>query len=108
MIRRPPRSTLFPYTTLFRSRGEGNDFGIDEQVIHLFDVCASHGEAEDIPRSQPGRPQREVPTCVTTKRRVPAHALVPADAEEIHQMMAALAQAGNHTAVQRHQLLREL
>src|SRR3712207_8740640 len=24
MIRRPPRSTLFPYTTLFRSRGEGS------------------------------------------------------------------------------------
>src|SRR2546430_4254002 len=24
MIRRPPRSTLFPYTTLFRSRGERN------------------------------------------------------------------------------------
>src|SRR2546430_6090010 len=23
MIRRPPRSTLFPYTTLFRSEGEG-------------------------------------------------------------------------------------
>src|SRR2546425_6813415 len=23
MIRRPPRSTLFPYTTLFRSRGGG-------------------------------------------------------------------------------------
>src|SRR3712207_8411335 len=23
MIRRPPRSTLFPYTTLFRSRGRG-------------------------------------------------------------------------------------
>src|SRR6266511_6289924 len=23
MIRRPPRSTLFPYTTLFRSRGNG-------------------------------------------------------------------------------------
>src|SRR5256712_8355159 len=23
MIRRPPRSTLFPYTTLFRSSGEG-------------------------------------------------------------------------------------
>src|SRR2546425_10467157 len=23
MIRRPPRSTLFPYTTLFRSRGKG-------------------------------------------------------------------------------------
>src|SRR3712207_8971176 len=25
MIRRPPRSTLFPYTTLFRSRGERPD-----------------------------------------------------------------------------------
>src|SRR5438034_6489288 len=24
MIRRPPRSTLFPYTTLFRSAGPGN------------------------------------------------------------------------------------
>src|SRR3712207_1776838 len=24
MIRRPPRSTLFPYTTLFRSRGQGD------------------------------------------------------------------------------------
>src|SRR3712207_8175752 len=25
MIRRPPRSTLFPYTTLFRSRGDDGD-----------------------------------------------------------------------------------
>src|SRR5256885_8775781 len=24
MIRRPPRSTLFPYTTLFRSQGQAN------------------------------------------------------------------------------------
>src|SRR5256885_9754836 len=27
MIRRPPRSTLFPYTTLFRSEGEGDRDG---------------------------------------------------------------------------------
>src|SRR5438105_10949432 len=26
MIRRPPRSTLFPYTTLFRSRGLSSNF----------------------------------------------------------------------------------
>src|SRR5688572_32255052 len=32
MIRRPPRSTLFPYTTLFRSR-----------VVHVADD-ADHGE----------------------------------------------------------------
>src|SRR2546423_11410322 len=25
MIRRPPRSTLFPYTTLFRSEGDGRE-----------------------------------------------------------------------------------
>src|SRR6266496_5572295 len=31
MIRRPPRSTLFPYTTLFRSRS-----GRPDQAIQLF------------------------------------------------------------------------
>src|SRR3712207_8473134 len=29
MIRRPPRSTLFPYTTLFRSHGQHRLEGID-------------------------------------------------------------------------------
>src|SRR2546427_9257485 len=29
MIRRPPRSTLFPYTTLFRSRKEHHENGED-------------------------------------------------------------------------------
>src|SRR3989442_8561863 len=28
MIRRPPRSTLFPYTTLFRSRGPGRRYAV--------------------------------------------------------------------------------
>src|SRR2546426_6556233 len=31
MIRRPPRSTLFPYTTLFRSRGRPRDLSQDGQ-----------------------------------------------------------------------------
>src|SRR2546422_7764796 len=30
MIRRPPRSTLFPYTTLFRSRGD--ERGVADEV----------------------------------------------------------------------------
>src|SRR2546426_9280617 len=30
MIRRPPRSTLFPYTTLFRSVGVENEVGAPE------------------------------------------------------------------------------
>src|SRR3712207_8707398 len=32
MIRRPPRSTLFPYTTLFRSLGEQGGLGLAVQV----------------------------------------------------------------------------
>src|SRR2546426_6687382 len=38
MIRRPPRSTLFPYTTLFRSDlGERTSLGEREQGRHLVD-----------------------------------------------------------------------
>src|SRR3712207_7602914 len=34
MIRRPPRSTLFPYTTLFRSREANLKVGELEQALH--------------------------------------------------------------------------
>src|SRR2546422_7210935 len=37
MIRRPPRSTLFPYTTLFRSHTRA---GVHEAVIQHIDVHA--------------------------------------------------------------------
>src|SRR5256885_9977817 len=40
MIRRPPRSTLFPYTTLFRSSaedlGRGESFGNSREHRHVF------------------------------------------------------------------------
>src|SRR5476649_3004677 len=36
MIRRPPRSTLFPYTTLFRSHGRESDCG--EGLVDLDQV----------------------------------------------------------------------
>src|SRR5438445_4280862 len=39
MIRRPPRSTLFPYTTLFRSRPGGCGVG------HHGHVAVAHGDA---------------------------------------------------------------
>src|SRR3712207_7437564 len=35
MIRRPPRSTLFPYTTLFRSRHDAQHLGARQQFGHL-------------------------------------------------------------------------
>src|SRR5687768_17701119 len=37
MIRRPPRSTLFPYTTLFRSAGEQvDDFALERIGVLIF------------------------------------------------------------------------
>src|SRR6266403_4665658 len=42
MIRRPPRSTLFPYTTLFRSLVVGN-----LQVLHMHPVLGVHDERSE-------------------------------------------------------------
>src|SRR3712207_6941777 len=54
MIRRPPRSTLFPYTTLFRSDHE--DVAVRE-VDHADDAVdhgVAHGdEAVDHPQADP-------------------------------------------------------
>src|SRR5687768_17806232 len=49
MLRRPPRSTLFPYTTLFRS-----DQGVDgQEVAHLAQVAGVEPpEAELFPVEQ--------------------------------------------------------
>src|SRR3989454_2229259 len=42
MIRRPPRSTLFPYTTLFRSVN-GTKLGAVELLNTLNEIAAKHG-----------------------------------------------------------------
>src|SRR5256885_5417204 len=42
MIRRPPRSTLFPYTTLFRSILLPRIRAVGEQVARHLDVAALH------------------------------------------------------------------
>src|SRR3712207_8279097 len=56
MIRRPPRSTLFPYTTLFRSRGRERGRALDgrEEAAHPREPREGHaplgrdgGEAHD-------------------------------------------------------------
>src|SRR2546421_6006616 len=36
MIRRPPRSTLFPYTTLFRSVGAGLTVALKDFIVGFF------------------------------------------------------------------------
>src|SRR3712207_8627783 len=39
MIRRPPRSTLFPYTTLFRSAAPGDDHREHPSLFRSADVA---------------------------------------------------------------------
>src|SRR3712207_8472968 len=44
MIRRPPRSTLFPYTTLFRSRRPAAHLDLKARVVILIEVrVVQHG-----------------------------------------------------------------
>src|SRR5258706_2645438 len=41
MIRRPPRSTLFPYTTLFRSHANPNDYSVSVMNhVNIASNCA--------------------------------------------------------------------
>src|SRR2546430_14639706 len=46
MIRRPPRSTLFPYTTLFRSRRREHDR--DEPPVHELAAIGGQAPAQDL------------------------------------------------------------
>src|SRR3712207_8114416 len=59
MIRRPPRSTLFPYTTLFRSR----------QCMPATCPCPALG----VVRRPPGEGRRPPRTLVPTQRQSNGH-----------------------------------
>src|SRR2546426_9956665 len=53
MIRRPPRSTLFPYTTLFRSPAVlGDRRALQQVVLNLLNSAA-----QAVTTNPPGRPQ---------------------------------------------------
>src|SRR2546422_6920212 len=41
MIRRPPRSTLFPYTTLFRSKFAGREISQPPHLVNRFVAWAA-------------------------------------------------------------------
>src|SRR2546422_7784844 len=47
MIRRPPRSTLFPYTTLFRSDLDGRILSFNRKFAELWRIPDSVLEARD-------------------------------------------------------------
>src|SRR3712207_8882173 len=49
MIRRPPRSTLFPYTTLFRSHDHPcPDFHAFDRAVDALEVVPGRGELEGV------------------------------------------------------------
>src|SRR3712207_7194483 len=66
MIRRPPRSTLFPYTTLFRSRAGGVGVhgaeGRRLDVVRLLDLLGRLRR-----RGQPGRAPQARPDRKSTR-----------------------------------------
>src|SRR5947208_15946894 len=86
MIRRPPRSTLFPYTTLFRSAGAGIDLGelggardselcarLEDTRHRDLDVAVGHdGGAEQLVerRVLENAPPSEIAERVALLRRV--------------------------------------
>src|SRR5256885_9900010 len=55
MIRRPPRSTLFPYTTLFRSQHVCVGFEHVLRAVAVMDVEVDDGDARHAERPRVGR-----------------------------------------------------
>src|SRR3712207_8411551 len=66
MIRRPPRSTLLPYTTLFRSHGGGARGGVRQLSAVLLRGSAHHGPLPG--RTRPARPRGPYQTITTSKQ----------------------------------------
>src|SRR2546422_7307589 len=58
MIRRPPRSTLFPYTTLFRSH-EVARHGLHERVMEGIQHPEGRDDAHDLSWIEPDGGQRD-------------------------------------------------
>src|SRR5260370_1302607 len=67
MIRRPPRSTLFPYTTLFRSMPERKHAGAPNAVWARPLALASDPVATGRPRPGQPRPRARVRGIVKVK-----------------------------------------
>src|SRR5258707_7509827 len=52
MIRRPPRSTLFPYTTLFRSQHTSDDIFSDEETLARVKMTQREKDWPTVHRSE--------------------------------------------------------
>src|SRR2546429_6501930 len=72
MIRRPPRSTLFPYTTLFRSSARGAErwstMGCSENIIEASWQALRDGLELPLLRRQSSKPRSEEHTSELQSR----------------------------------------
>src|SRR2546426_11156397 len=75
MIRRPPRSTLFPYTTLFRSRRDAHPVGAEQAGRRLDLGLAALDRGPAVAPEVLSRGEAEVRGV-----RVPVLGIVPLDA----------------------------
>src|ERR1044071_8924069 len=83
MIRRPPRSTLFPYTTFFRSIERGETFLAFDYTGYWIDIGTPQKYLQvhhDILTGRfPAAPFREQPApraCVSPRARIDAKAII--------------------------------
>src|SRR6266508_782445 len=100
MLRRPPRSTLFPYTTLFRSEqprpcGGDDRLHLLEEGARLFEAALVGEDLADVAHDRGGSddvadPLTELPAAlVELEGLVPATLVVGVDAEVVEHVRLA-------------------
>src|SRR5690348_17725973 len=87
MLRRPPPSPLFPYTTLFRS-----------VLAKLFGAAAARA----------GPAAATVPTAATTSRGADRHLLLPAGPRRLTRRSGGFRRSGLHTGARSEEHTSEL
>src|SRR5205809_4285505 len=68
MVRPTPRSTLFPYTTLFRSRSSGQDFSDEHLIAYVLILCRPGGSPYVSSSVNPGTGRSEEHTSELQSR----------------------------------------
>src|SRR2546430_17594866 len=95
MIRRPPRSTLFPYTTLFRSLGRSRG----QAAAPLLELRRVEPHQERLrvgiaPRETRGKPGRQVGGKAATQRAVQSLQALEILVQQAELLVAELGGAG--------------
>src|SRR5436190_9492053 len=75
MIRRPPRSTLFPYTTLFRSCEGESTIQVGGSTIAAIDRCRRFGKDPSRQLARAHRPQDRKSTRLNSSHTVISYAV---------------------------------